>query len=144
MDFISWILSIIGIGNDRATHISNQRVELARLNAEIATEIDQAIALLEIEIPRLKRRSSFLPTEYSGASQDIISLITERYNEAVQLKKITQKNHQAILNNRFFVDWDKALIAAQECRTMSSRILPWTKEIIIRLDKALNDADIQQ
>ncbi|MGU3398407.1 hypothetical protein ACLBWS_01460 [Brucellaceae bacterium D45D] len=144
MDFISWILSIIGIGNDRAIHTSNQRAELARLNAEVASEIDQAITFLESEIPRLKRRCALLSSEYSEVSSGIIKLLDDRYNEAVQLKKLTKKNHQSILNKNYFVDWDKALIMAHEWRGTASRIVPWTQDIIMRLDQALNDAGIQQ
>lgn len=142
MDFVSWVLSLIGIGSDRATHISNRRTEVARLNAEVANEADQAVAILAYEIPRLTRRCSMLPAEQRAACEIILKSLAEQHDAAIQLKGMTNSNRENILKGGTFVDWDRALIMTQEWRITASRIAPWIENVVKRLDGALNDAGI--
>lgn len=142
MDFVSRVLSLIGIGSDRATHISNRRTEVARLNAEVANEADQAVAILAYEIPRLTRRCSMLPAEQRSACEIILKSLAEQQDAAIQLKGMTNSNRENILKGGTFVDWDRALIMTQEWRITASRIAPWIENVVKRLDGALNDAGI--
>ncbi len=43
MDFMSWLLTLIGMGSDQAMRQSDKRAEVPRLNAEVAGEVGKRV-----------------------------------------------------------------------------------------------------
>jgi len=73
MDFVSWLLAIIGIGSDRAMHRNDKRAEVARLNAEVAGEVGRTLDILSLATPRLKRLASQIAAEHPEIHLSIVA-----------------------------------------------------------------------
>lgn len=56
MDFVSTLLSLIGMRRDTARRVSDRRSDVAKLNAEAAAEAGRALDTLMVAKSRLLRR----------------------------------------------------------------------------------------
>ncbi|WP_439631699.1 hypothetical protein [Shinella sp.] len=139
MDFISWILALIGIGSDRAMHQSDKRAEVARLNAEVAGEVGRALDILALAAPRLKRLASQIAGDQPEIHRDIVKFLDEQQAIAITMLKQTEDNKAKIAGARGFPDWDKAVRDFQEWRITASRIPPWVQSIVDRYDAAFRE-----
>ena len=143
MDFISWLLALIGIGSDRAMHQSDRRAEIARLNAEVAGEAGRTLDILAIATPRLTRLASQVATDLPDLQPTIVKFLDEQRSAALQLIQMTEDNKRKIADARGVVDWDKTLRDYQEWRVTASRIPPWVQGVVDRYDAAFLEAGIR-
>lgn len=143
MDFISWLLALIGIGSDRAMHRSNRRAEVARLNAEVAGEAGRTLDILAMAAPRLTRLSSQVATDLPGIEPTIVKFLDEQRSAALQLIQMTEDNKLKIASAKGVVDWDKTLRDYQEWRVTASRVPPWVQGVIERYDAVFLEAGIR-
>lgn len=143
MDFISWLLALIGIGSDRAMHRSDRRAEVIRLNAEVAGEAGRILDILAMATPRLTRLASQVATELPDMQLAIVAFLDEHRNAALQLIKMTEDNKVKISTARGIVDWDKTLHDYQEWRVTASRGPPWVQGIVDRYDAIFLEAGIR-
>jgi hypothetical protein len=67
MDFVSWLLALIGIGSDRAMHRNDKRAEVARLNAGVAGVVDRYDAVFLENGRHGHREQSILPGRGTAA-----------------------------------------------------------------------------
>ncbi len=139
MDFISWLLALIGIGSDRAMHRSDKRAEVARLNAEVAGEVGRALDILALATPRLKRLASQIAGDHPEIHRDILKFLDEQQAIAMTMLKQTEDNKAKIAGARGFPYWDKAVRDFQEWRITASRIPPWVQGIVDRYDAAFRE-----
>lgn len=142
MEFISWLLAIIGLGSDNAKHISNQRAEVGRLNAEVAGEVGRALDIIASAMPRLTRLSSQMETDPPDICAKVIALLDEQRSMAEQILKMTSEYKILIAKKDNHVDWDQALLQFYEWRATSSRIVPYVQNIISKIDGALDDSGL--
>ncbi|WP_069059782.1 hypothetical protein [Sinorhizobium sp. RAC02] len=143
MDFISWLLALIGIGSDRAMHQSDRRAEVARLNAEVAGEAGRTLDILSMVTPRLTRLASQVATDLPDLHTTIVKFLDEQRSAALQLIQMTEDNKQKIAGAKGFVDWDKTLHDYQEWRVTASRIPPWAQGVVDRYDAIFLEAGIR-
>lgn len=143
MDFISWLLAVIGIGSDRAMHRNDKRAEVARLNAEVAGEIGRTLDILALATPRLKRLSSQIAGDYPEIHRDIVKFLDDQQSIAMTLLKQTEDNKAKIAGARGFPDWDKAVRDFQEWRITASRIPPWVQGVVDRYDAVFLENNIR-
>jgi len=134
MDFISWLLALIGIGSDRAMHRNDKRAEVARLNAEVAGEVGRVLDILSLATPRLKRLAFQVSAEHPEIHRDVVKFLDEQQAAAMALLKQTEDNKAKIAGARGFPDWDRAVRDFQEWRITASRIAPWVQDIVDRYD----------
>lgn len=134
MDFVSWLLALIGIGSDRAMHRSDQRAEVARLNAEVAGEVGRTLDILALATPRLKRLASQIAVDHPEIHLSVMKFLDEQQAIALAILKQTEDNKAKIAGARGFPDWDRAVRDFQEWRITASRIPPWVQGIVDRYD----------
>jgi hypothetical protein len=109
MDFVSWLLAIIGIGSDRAMHRNDKRAEVARLNAEVAGEVGRTLDILSLATPRLKRLASQIAAEHPEIHLSIVKFLDEQQSMALTMLKQTEDNKVKIATAKGFPDWDRAV-----------------------------------
>lgn len=143
MDFVSWLLALFGIGNDRSLHRRDRRVEVAHLNAEVAGEAGRTLDILALATPRLMRLASQVRAEHPEIERAIVKFLDEQRGFALQMLKMTEENRGRIERAKGFVDWDKALRDFQEWRITASRIPPWVQSIVERYDAIFLEAGIR-
>ena len=102
MELISWLLSLLGLGSDRAMHKSNQRAEASRLNAEVAGEVGRALDILSAAMPRLTRRCTQLCGENSEMCNDMIRILNEQRDNALQILEMTNDIKSKISNPKSY------------------------------------------
>lgn len=134
MDFISWLLALIGIGSDRAIHRSDRRLEVARLNSEVAGEVGRTLDILQTATPRLKRLAAQIADEQPEAYTAIVTFLDEQQKFALAMLKTTEDNKLKIASASGFPDWDKAVRDFNDWRITASRIPPWVQGVIDRYD----------
>lgn len=134
MDFISWLLAIIGISSDRAMHQSDRRAEVARLNAEVAGEVGRTLDILSLATPRLTRMASQIAADHPEVQLSIVKFLDEQRSMALVMMKQTEENKLKIATVKGFPDWDKAVRDFQEWRITASRIPPWVQGVIDQYD----------
>jgi hypothetical protein len=134
MDFVSWLLAIIGIGSDRAIHHDDKRAEVARLNSEVAGEVGRTLDILSLATPRLKRLASQIEAEHPEIHLSIVKFLDEQRSMALTMLKQTEDNKAKIATAKGFPDWDKAVRYVQEWRVTASRIPPWVRGVVDRYD----------
>lgn len=134
MDFVSWLLAIIGIGSDRAMHRNDKRAEVARLNAEVVGEVGRTLDILSLATPRLKRLASQIAVDHPEIYSSIVKFLDEQQSIALAMMKQTEENKTKIATVRGFPDWDKAVRDFQEWRITASRIPPWVQGVVDRYD----------
>lgn len=134
MDFISWLLTLIGMGSDQAMRRSDKRAEVSRLNAEVAGEVGRALDILAMATPRLKRLASQIASEHPELHLSIVKFLDEQQANALTMLKTTEDNKTKIATASGFPDWDKAVRDFQEWRITASRIPPWIQGIVDRWD----------
>ncbi|MVA19575.1 hypothetical protein GOZ94_11510 [Agrobacterium vitis] len=134
MDFISWVLAIIGIGSDRAMHRNDKRAEVARLNAEVAGEVGRTLDILSLATPRLKRLASQIAADHPEIHLSIVKFLDDQQSIALTMLKQTEDNKDKIATAKGFPDWDKAVRDFQEWGVTASRIPPWVQDVVDRYD----------
>lgn len=143
MDFISWLLALIGIGRDRAMHHSDRRAEVARLNAEVAAEVGRTLDILALATPRLTRLASQIAIDHPEIHLAIVKFLDEQRAIALQMMKMTEDNKVKIANTTGVVDWDKTLRDYKEWRATASRTPPWVQGVLDRFDAVFLKAGIR-
>jgi hypothetical protein len=143
LDFISWLLALIGIGSDRAMHRSDRRAEVARLNAEVAGEVGRTLDILAMAAPRLTRLASQVATDLPDIQLAIVKFLDEQRATALQLLQMTEDNKMKIASAKGFIDWDTTLHDYQEWRVTASRIPPWVQGVIDRYDAIFLEAGVR-
>ncbi|MFB2550920.1 hypothetical protein [Ensifer soli] len=143
MDFISWLLALIGIRSDRAMHQSDRRAEVARLNAEVAGDVGRTLDILSLATPRLKRLASQIAIDHPEIHLTVVKFLDEQQSFALALMRQTEENKIKIAAAESFPDWDKAVRDFQEWRITASRIPPWVQGIVDRYDAAFLENGIR-
>lgn len=143
MDFVSWLLALIGVTSDRAMHLSDKRAEVARLNAEVAGEVGRTLDILALATPRLRRLASQIAVDHPEIHLDIVKFLNEQQAMALAMLKQTEDNKAKIADARGFPDWDRAVRDFQEWRFTASRIPPWIQDIVDHYDAVLFENGIR-
>lgn len=140
MDFISWLLALIGIGSDRAMHRSNRRAEVARLNAEVAGEIGRALDIIAMAMPRLIRRCHDVCPDNPEICESMVKILEEQRHYATEIAAMAENYKGQIINTKGIFDWNDAIVQHLEWRATVSRIPPYVQEIVSRYDTILYEA----
>ncbi|WP_163233114.1 hypothetical protein [Caulobacter rhizosphaerae] len=140
MDFVSWLLTLIGIGSDRTMHQSSQRAEAARLNAEVAGEAGRVLDIIAAATPRLTRRCTQLCGEDAEDCIKISNFLTEQRDAANQIIKMTEGIKKKIEETNSFTNWNRIISELHSWRANATRIVPWVQDIVDRFDTVLHEA----
>lgn len=141
MDFISWLLSLIGIGSDQAAHRSGQRMEAIRLNAEVAAEAGRVIDILSAATPNLTRRCADLCGEDSQIYSDMVQTLNSHKEMALQILEQTENIKKKTIEAGNFLNWHIVLAELHSWRANATRLAPWVQNIVDRYDSALREAE---
>ncbi|WP_353642529.1 hypothetical protein [Mesorhizobium sp. WSM2239] len=140
MDFVSWLLALIGIAGDRAMHRSDRRAEIAKLNAEVASEAGRALDIITAAMPRLTRRCAQVCGDSPEMCDSMVKVLNDQRDAALKIMAMAEDYKKQIANAKGLVDWDKTLHHFQEWRATASRMTPWVEDIVNRYDAILYDA----
>ncbi len=141
MDLISLLLSLLGIGSDRAMHRSNQRVEAMRLNAEVAAEAGRVLDIISAATPNLTRRCAHLCGEDSEIYLSMISVLSSQKEAALQIVSMADGIRNKTKEAGAFSDWDRILSELHSWRANATRLSPYIQNIVDRYDAALREAE---
>jgi hypothetical protein len=140
MDFISLFLSLFGLNRDRLQRRTDQRNEVARLNAEVAGEAGRALDIIVAAMPRLTRRCAQVCGDNPEICESMLKVLNEQRDAALKLMAMAEGYKKQIADVSGNVDWDNAIPQFQEWRVTASRIPPWVENIINRYDAIFYEA----
>lgn len=140
MDFISWLLALIGISRDRAMHQSDRRIEIARLNAEVAGEAARALDIIAAAMPRLTRRCAQVCGDNPELCEGMVKVLNDQRDAALKIIAMADDHKRKIVEKKGVTDWEKAACDFQEWRATASRMAPWVQDIVNRYDAILYEA----
>lgn len=138
MDFVSTLLSLIGMGRDTARRVSDRRADVARLNAEAAAEAGRALDILTLARGRLLRRCAEVYPGNNEIQETCRKTVDGQVEVVNAMIAMTQELSEKIASAGW-ANWDLALQRANEMRATSSRFVPFVAGIIANLDKAIDD-----
>ncbi|ASP96725.1 hypothetical protein CDO24_04310 [Sinorhizobium meliloti] len=138
VDILSILLSVIGWEKDRASKVSDRRVEAARLNAEVAGEAARAVDMLNFAMPRiLKRCAELCPDQPELVESCAKTLDTMRAN-AMQICAQSEGIKEQIASAGSSAEWDKLVSGLHEWRVTASRFVPEADRVIRRYEEVLD------
>lgn len=140
VDFISWLLALIGFGSDRAMHRSNRQAEAFKLAAEVSSEAGRAMDIINAAMPRLTRRCAQVCGDNPQMCDDMVKILNDQRDAAMKVMQMAEDSKKQITAAGGSVDWDKTLNQFQEWRATATRIVPWVEEIVSRYDAILFEA----
>lgn len=143
MDPISLFLSLLGLGRDRLQRQTDQRNEVARLNAEVAGEAGKALDIIAAAMPRLTRRCALVCGDNPDICESMLKVLNEQRDAALKLMAMAETYKRQIADARGNVDWENAIPQFQEWRITASRIPPWVENIVNRYDAILYEAGVR-
>jgi hypothetical protein len=90
VDFISLFLSLFGLNRDRLQRRTDQRNEVARLNAEVAGEAGRALDIIAAALPRLTRRCEQVCGDNPEICESMLKVLNEQREAAVKLMAMAE------------------------------------------------------
>ena len=135
MDFVSWLLALIGISSDRAMHKSDRRAEVVRLNAEVTAEAGRTLDIINAAMPRLTRRCQQICGDNPAGMEKVLN---DQRSAAIAIMKMAEELTETASNHKGFIDWDQALHKSLQWRANASRMSPYVQDIVTRYDTVLN------
>ncbi|QRM39475.1 hypothetical protein F3X89_17425 [Rhizobium rhizogenes] len=141
MDFLSIILSAIGWEKDRASKANDRKIEVYRLNAEVAAECMRTADMLASVTPGMLRRFEMLfpdqPELYKGCAE----ALSKMHSDAVQLQTMAESYKAAIQQASSWIDWDNTRMRFHEWRATAAQIYPHSEKIVHRLEGLLTQGE---
>lgn len=133
--------SAIGWEKDRASKVSDRRIEAYRLNAEVAPEALGCVNLLALASPGILRRASALFPNQPEVHQSISNTLATMRTESEQLYAMAESYKRMIEGAGTWTDWDKAVQMHHEWRATASAMRPYIEGISQRYEDVLNAAE---
>ncbi|NTH46632.1 hypothetical protein [Rhizobium rhizogenes] len=144
MDFLSIILSAIGWKKDRVGKVSDRKIEVYRLNAEVAAECMRTTDMLTGVTPRIMRRFEMLFPDQSELYKGCAEALSNMRSDAVQLQTMAESYKTTIQQASSWVDWDSALMRFHEWRATAAQIYPHSETIVQRIEALLTQEEQEQ
>lgn len=141
MEFLSTLLSLIGLGQDEADRVSNRRNEAARICGEISGEVGQLIDFIDQETARLGRRCATLLPNNPEVFRECRKVLEQQREAAEELAEQVRSVSLQVSKARRLTDWDTALARLYEWRGTSTRLRPWLAGVVQRYDEILDQLD---
>lgn len=139
MEFISFLLSLFGLGRDAQSRIVDRRNEIARLNSEVAGEVGRALDTIAMATPRLLHRCVTICPEDPSIGESCAQMLATLRSQAEALTAQAAELKQQIDAEASATDWDKLLRDLHEWRATATRLCPWVEAVIKRFDDALDE-----
>ncbi len=140
MDIIGTLLSILGMGRDHANRTSDRKVEVARLNAEIAAEFGRSLDVLRAGRLGLLRRCAVEHPENPEIAAECRKVLDAQEESILQVMQVTADNSQKIAAGGWGSNWELALQKAHEMRGTASRSVPFIEGILLQCEAVLDGA----
>ncbi|MBB4172126.1 hypothetical protein [Rhizobium sp. BK538] len=132
MDFLSIIMTAIGWGKDRASKISDRRIEAYRLNAEVASEAVGVINTLNLATPNILRRVQALCPDQPEVHKACADTLLTMRTQAEQLRAMAEGYKAKIEGAGGDTDWERLLRQLHEWRATVAKAQPEAEAIINR------------
>ncbi|NTH43195.1 hypothetical protein G6K98_00980 [Agrobacterium rhizogenes] len=144
MDFLSIILSAIGWEKDRASKASDRKIEVYRLNAEVAAECMRTASMLASVTPGIVRRFQALFPDQPELSQNCSDALSKMLSDALQLKAMAEGYKTTIQQTSNWIDRDNALMRFHDWRATAAQIYPHSETVIQHLEGLLVQGEQSQ
>ncbi|OOO32847.1 hypothetical protein EFR00_30430 [Rhizobium sophoriradicis] len=143
MDFLSIILAAIGWGKDRASKVSDYRIEAYRLNAEVASEAASVVNMLTLVTPDILRRVQALWPDQPEVHTSCSDTLRTMRNQAEQLRLMAEGYKAEIEKAGNGTDWEKLLRRLHEWRATAAKAQPEAEAIIKRYETILATGEVE-
>lgn len=141
MDFLSIILSAIGWEKDRASKASDRKMEVYRLNAEVAAECMRTISMLDSTTPGILRRCQAMFPDQPEVLQSCSHGLAKLRSDAFQIQSMAESHKTQIEKGNSRADWDTVLMQFHEWRATVAQIYPHAEATIQRMESLLAQAE---
>jgi len=140
VDIIGTLLSIFGMGRDHANRISDRKLEVARLNAEIAAEFGRSLDVLRAGRLGLLRRCAMEHPDNPEIASECRKVLDAQEETIMQVLKLAEENSAKIAAGGWGNNWELALQKAHEMRGTASRSVPFIEGILRQCEAVLDGA----
>ncbi|MER8528265.1 hypothetical protein [Mesorhizobium sp. M1272] len=130
MDIIGTLLSILGMGRDHANRVSDRRMEVARLNAEIAAEFGRSLDVLRAGRLGLLRRCAIEHPHNPEIAAELRKVLDPQEEDILKVMKMTEGISEKVISSGWSSNWELALQKAHEMRGTASRSVPFIEGIL--------------
>lgn len=141
MYFLSIILSAIGWEKDRASKASDRKIEVCRLNADVAAECMLTVSMLASATPGIVRRFQTLFPDQPELSRNCSDALSKMHSDALQLQAMAESHKAMIEKGNNWADWDTMLMQFHEWRATAAQIYPHSEAIVRRMEGLLAQAE---
>ncbi|AYG66981.1 MULTISPECIES: hypothetical protein [unclassified Rhizobium] len=141
MDFLSIILSAIGWEKDRASKASDRKIEVYRLNAEVAAECMRTVSMLDTATPGILRRCQAMFPDQPEIFQSCSNGLAKMRSDAFQIQSMAENYKAQIEKGNSRADWDSVLMQFHEWRATVAQIYPRAEATVQRMESLLAQAE---
>lgn len=138
LEWVSLVLSLLGLGQGRADRIADRRAEAFRLTAGVASEVGLALDLIDTETARLLDRCAQLFPGEPAAADSCAGVMRTIKEDAQQLMALTDTVKERVIALRGNADWDALIRDLNEWQGTASRFVPWIRGAVARFDAVLD------